>query len=399
MERTSQPGLFRLGGAHGAGRALLVLLAALCALALLAGCDAKAPRQELRIGLAAPLSNTPDRFIAHRAAQRMVDRINAGGGVDLGGERVKVRLIIADTASQIERTMSAVSRLIERDQVSAIVGPYYSREAVPAGAVAEAAQVVLLSPSASNPELTRGRSYVFRACMVDTEQAQVMASYTVKDLGLDRAAVLYDAGDAYSRGLAGFFRDFFTSLGGRVVLFQGYEPGQADFREAMARVRASGARALYLPNYSHYLKLQVVQARATGFDGVLMGGDSWDGDRSLHILPEAQGALFTADFFPGGLGGKAQAELENYAAVLGEPLDKDSVLTLDSLGLLLAAAQHAQSTDRRKLREGLLAVRDYEGLSGRLSFLPGGDMDRNVHVLTVAHGRTEQRKVVNRGQQ
>lgn len=380
------------------GRRGAVLALALLALALLS-CGGRQEEPELRIGLLIPLSNTPDRFIAHRAVEQLLARVNAAGGVETPRGRVKARLFVEDTGNQIERVMIAANRLLQVDRVAAIIGPYYSREAGPVGAAAEAAQVVMVTPTASNPSVTRGRPYVFRACLVDTDQAQVMASCAVKDMGLGVGAVLFDAGDAYSRGLAGTFRDLYASLGGRMVLFEGYPPETRDFKPYMARLKASGAKLLYLPNFSQALKAQMAQARAAGFAGVFMGADSWDEDRSLHALPEAQGALFTADFFPGGVSGKARAELESYAAVLGEPMDKNTVLTLDSVGLVLSAASRARSLSPADLREALAGTKDYDGLTGRISFLPDGDPDRDVHVLQVAQGGTALVKVVERGQQ
>lgn len=373
--------------------ALAVLVAALALLAL-ASCGPRQEERELRIGLLIPLSNTPDRFIAHRALEQMIVRVNAAGGVQTPTGKVKVRLLVEDTGNQIERVMNAANRLIRVERVAAIIGPYYSREALPVGAAAESAQVVMVSPSASNPAVTRGRAYVFRACLIDSDQAQVMASCAMKDMGLDQGAVLYDAGDTYSRELAETFRSLYLSLGGRMALFEGYAPGTRDYAPAMARLKRSGAKFLYLPNFSHELKIQVVQARAAGFAGVFMGGDSWDGDRSLHTMPEAQGAIFTADFFPGGLPPAAKAELESYAAILGEPIDKKSALTLDSLGLLLQAASRARSLSPADLREALAATKDYEGLTGRISIMPDGDTNRNVHVLMVDKGGSRLVKVV-----
>lgn len=386
----------RAGRFSGRWRAVLALT--LLALALLS-CSGRQEEPELRIGLLIPLSNTPDRFIAHRAVEQLLARVNAAGGVQTPQGQAKVRLFVEDTGSQIERLMNAANRLMQVDRVAVIVGPYYSREAGPVGAAAEAAQVVMITPTASNPSVTQGRPYVFRACLVDTDQAQVMASCAVKELGLGVGAVLFDAGDAYSRGLAETFRNLYVSLGGRMALFEGYPPETRDFSAHMSRLKASGARLLYLPNFSQALKTQLVQARAAGFSGVFMGADSWDEDRSLHALPEAHGALFTADFFPGGVSEKARAELENYAAVLGEPMDKNTVLTLDSVGLVLAAASRARSLSPADLREALAATKDYEGLTGRISFLPDGDPDRSVHVLKVAQGYAVQVKVVERGQQ
>lgn len=380
-------------------RALVPLLLGLGLALLLAACGGGQEERELRIGLLIPLSNTPERFIAHRALEQQIARVNAAGGLQTPAGKAKVRLLVEDTGGQIERMMNAVNRLIHVERVAAIIGPYYSREAVSAGAAAESAQVVMISPTASNPAVTRGRPFVFRACLVDTDQAQVMASCAVKDMGLGVGAALFDAGDAYSRDLAATFRDLYVSLGGRMALFEGYPPGTEDFTPAIARLKASGAKFLYLPNFSQALKAQMAQARAAGFSGVFLGGDSWDGDRSLHALPEVQGALFTADFFSGGLADKARVELETYAAVLGEPMDKKTVLTLDSMGLVLAAASRARSLSPADLREALAATKDHEGFTGRISFLPDGDPDRSVHVLQVDQGGVRQVKVVERGMQ
>lgn len=388
---------WRTWASHARALAPVILGLALLALAL-AACASAREERELRIGLLIPLTNTPERFIAHRALEQMVSRVNAAGGVQTPSGRLKVRLLVEDTGGQIERMMNAVNRLVKVEGVSAIIGPYYSREAVPAGAAAEAAQVVMITPTASNPAVTRGRAYVFRTCLVDTDQAQVMASCAVKEMGLGVGAALYDASDAYSRELAETFRNLYASLGGRMVLFEGYPPESRDFSAFMARLKASGAKLLYLPNFSQALKVQMTQARAAGFAGVFMGADSWDEDRSVHLLPQAQGALFTADYFPGGVTDKARSELENYAAVLGEPMDKNTVLTLDSLGLLLDAASRARTTSSADMREALAATRDFEGLTGRFSLLPDGDPDRSVHVLQVDTGATRLVKVVARGQ-
>lgn len=378
-------------------RALAALALALLALALLS-CGGRQEERELRIGLLIPLTNTPERFIAHRALEQMIARVNAAGGVETPSGRVKVRLLVEDTGSQVERMMTAVNRLIQVEHVSAIVGPYYSRVAMPAGAAAEAAQVVMITPTASNPAVTRGRAFVFRTCLLDSDQAQVMASCAVKDMGLGVGAVLFDAGDTYSRDLAETFRSLYVSLGGRMALFEGYPPETRDFAPVMAKLKGSGAQFLFLPNFSQALKTQLVQARAAGFTGVLLGSDSWDADRSLQALPEAAGALFTVDFFLGGLPDKARVELEGYSAVLGEPMDRNTVLTLDSMGLLLAAASRARSLSPADLRDALAATKGYEGLTGLISFNPDGDPERSVHVLQVTQDGTALVKVVGSGQ-
>lgn len=378
-------------GSRLRGRQTLCLarcLAYCLVLLALAACSRGAdPDQELRIGLLVPLSTVPSMSTSKGAAEALVARVNAGGGLAVGGRRVTVRLLVEDTGDQVERVMAAAARLISQERVSALVGPYYSRTALHVASVAEQSHVPLVSPSASNPLLTKGRNSVFRVCMVDTVQGRIMARFAHADLGLRRAAVLYDEADAYSGGLAGLFCDSFGLLGGQVVARETYATGATDFAAQLARIRASGAQALFLPNFPAEVVRQVAQARAAGFTGVFLGGDSWDTDNSIHVLPQAQGAFFSTDFAGSALTGQIQQEAERYHKELGVPLDKNAALTLDALGVILAGAKAVGSTDPVALREGIAALRSYEGFTGRLSFEGGGDAVRGAHIMVIEGGQ------------
>lgn len=379
----------------GSGRRLAVIFAvsavalSMLLLAALPGCSRSEPAaaEELRIGLLAPLSGSPARFTAHRAAQALVERLNAAGGLEVGGRKIPVRLFLEDTAGQTERVMSAAARLIRQERVQALVGPYFSREAIPLAAAAEAAQVLMLTPTATSPEVTRGRRFAFRVCMVDSDQGRVLARFAYEDLGLRRAAVLYDESDAYSSGLAGYFREAWGALAGARVLAEPYSRGTEDFSAALARVAASGAQVLLLPNFIEDLPRQVAQARAAGFKGVFLGGDSWDSDRGLHSLPEAQGARFSAEFAAGTLDPARLKEAEELAASAGAELDKNTALTLDTLELLFAAARQVGAADAESLRAGLLAVRGFTGLTGAIRYEAGGDPVRSLHIMGIGGGR------------
>ncbi|PKN08527.1 MAG: hypothetical protein CVU73_08825 [Deltaproteobacteria bacterium HGW-Deltaproteobacteria-8] len=380
-------------------RGALFSLAVLCALASwallasLAACSrAEAPEEDLRIGFLVPVSCSPSLDISRRAAELSVARVNAEGGLDLGGRRVKVRLLLEDTGGQVEGIMTAAARLIHQKRVSALVGPYFSRDALPVADVAESARIPLVSPSASSPPLTKGRRYVFRVCLVDTVQGRIMAQFAREDLSLRRAAVLYDEADAYPRGLALLFSESFTGLGGQVTAREIYATGASDFAAQLARIRASGAQALFLPNFPADLSRQIIQARAAGFTGVFLGGDAWALDQSIQALPQAEGSFFSSDYALESMAGPARQEVERYQRELGAPLDKNAALTLDALGVVLAGAKAAGSVDPVLLREGIASLRGYEGLTGRLSFEQGGDAVRGAHVLAIEGGQVHSRK-------
>jgi len=371
-------------------RALFALFFAALVLAGALGLAACSPgntvTDEFRIGLLGPISNNPARFGAHLLAEARVAKINSQGGLEVGGRKLKVRLIVADTAGQTERTMSAMSRLIQQERVSAIIGPYYSREAIPVAAAMESLHVPLLTPSATSPELTRGRTFVFRVCQVDSEQGAALARYAYEDLGLRRAAVLFDESDAYSSGLAGFFQKAFAAYPGAVAHREGYSSGTQDFQAQLARIRAAGAQVLLLPNFPADLSRQLPQARSSGFAGLFLGGDSWDTDMGFHSLPEAQGAVYSTEFFPATADARLLGAAQTLAAQSGVELVKNAALTLDALDLLFAAAKNVGSTDPVSLRSGLAALRGFEGLTGSISFTDGGDPDRSVNILSISGG-------------
>lgn len=369
--------------------ALCAALAALLALAACSGAPEPPPGStELRIGLIANLSGPP-AFDAHALALARVAQVNAAGGVEVGGRRIPVRLIVADNAGQVEQSMAAVTTLVQRERVSAVIGPYLSREALPVAASLESLRVPMITPTASNPAVTRGRTFVFRMCQLDSDQGAALARVVHSTLGLRRAAVLYDEADAFSAGLAGYFRAAFTALPGVSLTMVPYASGTQNFLPLLARVAASGAQVLFLPNFPGDLALQLPQARAAGFSGQFLGGDSWDSERGFHALPEAQGALYSNNFMPEGSDPALLARAQALAADSDLPLVQNQALTLDALELLLAAATSAGSTDPVSLRSGLAATKGFKGLTGELSFNEDGDPERTMFLVAIQGGKRQ----------
>lgn len=373
---------------------LLLLAYGLLLAVLLAACArGDAPEDEFRIGLLGPLTGAAQPYTGHLWAERLVAGINAQGGLDVGGRKLKVRLLVADTGSQMERALSAAVRLIQHERVSALVGPYYSRQAILVANATEAAQVPMVTPTASSPQVTQGRSYAFRICLVDTLQGQFLARFAFQDLGLRRVAVLYDESDEYTRGLARYFADAFERLGGQVERLS-HPSGRTDFSAQIRRIRAAGSQALFLPNYAQDVVRQMIQARAGGFGGLFLGGDSWEGDKAVTALPQAQGSFFSANFSSEYMSADIRREAERLRAEAGVPLDSDEALALDALGVILAAARAVGSVDPVSLRAGLASLRGYEGFTGQLSFEAGGDAVRGAHILAIKGGQARCRRIL-----
>ncbi|MHC1752464.1 ABC transporter substrate-binding protein [Humidesulfovibrio sp.] len=366
----------------------LVLTLVLCLALLLGGCTGgeKAPA-EFRVGLLLNLSGTT-QAISHRLAEAHVAALNAQGGLEVAGRKIPVRLILADTGGSIEKTMTAITQLIQQERVSAVIGPYYSREAIPAAAALESLRVPMISPTATSPEVTKGRTFAFRVGQPDGQQGGALAAYAYEKLGLRRVAVLYDESDAYSSGLSRFFGTAFAARPGASVVMEPYHAGEKDFHPHLARVVAAGAPALFMPNFREDLTAQVRQAKAAGFNGQFLGPDSWSSAHALHALPEAQGALFCSNYSAAAADQKLLAQAQTLADKAGVVLDQNGVLALDALDLLFTAAQNVGSTDPVSLRSGLAAIRQHQGISAVLDYSGGtGDPVRSIYLMGLEDGQ------------
>jgi branched-chain amino acid transport system substrate-binding protein len=110
------------------------------------------------------------------AAEMAVKEVNAAGGLQVGKEKMKVKLVIEDNGGKADQSAAAAQKLITQDEVLAIVGPNASRYAIPAAEIAESSETVLITPWSTNPKTTRDantnqpKKYVFRACFIDPFQ-------------------------------------------------------------------------------------------------------------------------------------------------------------------------------------------------------------------------------------
>lgn len=203
----------------------------------------------IRIGVVASLSEAVAEIGKSTidGAQLAVQEINNVGGVEVGGRQHQMELVIEDDQDKPEVAVSVVQKLINQEAVVAIVGPQLSRNAIPAADVAEQARIPLISPVSTNPETTANKRYVFRTTFVDPFQGQVMARFAFRNLGAQKAAVLYDVASAYNRGIAEVFKQAFEENGGQVVAFESYTTGQQQLSAQFDRIRASRSDVLFCP--------------------------------------------------------------------------------------------------------------------------------------------------------
>ncbi len=173
------------------------------------------------------------------AAEMWLEDIKAAGGLDVGGTKYEVELVIEDNEAKGESAAKANTKLITQDEVLVIVGPQASKQAVPAGGVANDMSTPMISPWSTNPNTTLDRPWVFRTPFLDPFQGPVVANFVTEEFGFTKAAVLYDVASDYPKGLAEFFKSAWENLhgAGSVVAYESFTTKDTDFSAQLTKIR------------------------------------------------------------------------------------------------------------------------------------------------------------------
>ena len=158
-----------------------------------------------------------------------------------------VELVVADNKSDKVEAANAVKRLVERDNVIVLIGTYGASLAMAGAEVAERTKVPGVGTSCTNPLVTQGKKYYFRACFIDPYQGAVAAAYAYATLGCKKVAILMEMSSDYAVGLSNFFARSFKGLGEEVVANIKYNAGDQDFTAQLTDLIARKPDIVFMP--------------------------------------------------------------------------------------------------------------------------------------------------------
>jgi branched-chain amino acid transport system substrate-binding protein len=293
--------------------------------------------------------------------------LNANGGV-LGEQ---IRLISVDDACDPEQAVAAARKLIS-DGVIFVVGHMCSGGAIPTAPLYEAAGVIMISPSATNPRLTEeGRANVFRVVGRDDQQGILGGNYLADRWGEKKIAILHD-GQAYGRGLAEEIKKTLNARGVREALFQQIRPGLVDYFDVVEKIQASNADVLYYAGYPQEGALLIRQLRDRGDDLQLVAADGLATEDFWLIAGTAgEGTLFTSFRDPSSDPGAA-AILER-ARERGIVPNYRVLYSYGAVQAWAAAVERAGTLDPAAVSDSLHS-HEFDTVLGRIRFDEKGDV-------------------------
>ncbi|MBC7968139.1 MAG: ABC transporter substrate-binding protein [Fuerstia sp.] len=302
-----------------------------------------------------------------------VDEINAAGGID--GK--KIRLITYDDKGDAREAGTAVTRLTTKDGVVAVLGEVASGLSLAGAPICQEAGIPMVSPSSTNPKVTKIGDMIFRVCFIDPFQGSVCAKFAREHEGLKaaKAAILTDQASPYSVGLQEEFEKAFEKLGGKIVSKQTYQGGDQDFSAQLTAIRSSEPDVVFVPGYYTDVGNVALQARKLGLTAPLLGGDGWDSSKLGEIAGKSiDGCFYSNHYSQEDPNPAVQEFIKTYSERHQQTPDGLAALGYDAARILFEAMKRAKSVEGKVLAAELAKTKEFDGVTGKISI----DGDRNA---------------------
>jgi len=224
-----------------------------------------------------------------------VEMVNAAGGIN--GK--KVETVVVDDGCEPKQGPVAANRVIN-DKIHYVVGPVCSGAAIAAAPIYNNEGVVVVTPSATSPNLTDGKNFhsIFRTIGRDDQQGPSAAKFIVEKIKPKKVAVLHDK-QSYGQGIASNVRDDLKKAGVDVALFEGINAGDSDYSAVITKLKSAGVDFVYYGGYHPEMGLLLRQAGEQGLKARFMGPEGV-GNPEINAIagPAVEGMLLTlpADF-------------------------------------------------------------------------------------------------------
>lgn len=303
---------------------------------------------------------------ANNGLKLAIKEANDAGGIN--GK--KIRVVEADAKSEAAESVNAATKLISDDKVIAIIGPAVTANVIAESQVAADNKVPVIGPAATNPDVTvengQVKPFVFRACFIDPQQAEVMAQFAAKDLNAKTAVLYLDSSSDYSKSLGKIFKEKFESDGGKVVMEEAFLAKDQDFKAALTKIQTANADVIFVPAYYEEVGKIVKQARELGITSTILGTDGWDDSKVVDIAGKdaLNNTFFCTHYFEGD--DEVQNFINAYKAEYKTDPNVFAALGYDA-GKMLINAIERDGTDSEKIRANIESIKDLQVGTGKVT--------------------------------
>ncbi|MCP4368569.1 MAG: ABC transporter substrate-binding protein [Deltaproteobacteria bacterium] len=353
----------------------------------------KEPR-EIKIGAILPLTgdNAQWGIPPRNGAELAITEINKNGGI----KGKELLLLVEDTRCEPKEGVSAINKLLTQRDLKILLGGVCSSVTLATAPIVERSRIILISPASTNPKITDAGDYIFRVIPSDSLRGKVFAEYIFNDLKISNVALL-SINNEGGVGNRNTFVNYFTDLGGNVLIDESYEQNTKDMRTQITKIKSSKAEALVVVSYLGDTPLIMKQSRELGLTVPLyFQTEAVEDPNVLRVASNgAEGVIY---ILPAPAEGKTPERFRKlYMDKYGSEPELFAAEAYDAIHLIAKAMNSTKdvSVSTDYIRNYLYNVKDYLGASGTITFDKNGDVIKPMAIKMIKNGKPILLKVLN----
>ncbi|MHB1419845.1 MAG: ABC transporter substrate-binding protein [Bacillota bacterium] len=367
---------------------------------ILAGCggsstdgntDGTNGTESIKVAYAGPMTGNNASYGEDQMAgmKMAVEEINEAGGFQAGPLKgAKIEIVGPyDDRSDPTEAANIAQKIVDDESVFAYFGNVNSSCSLAAAPILSRANLTMINSYSSNPKLTElGYTNVFRVILDDNSQAADIARILVENFGKKNLAAVW-ANDDYGRGLADAFKVAVPNLGANLVVDYSFTAGDADFSVLVTQMKDKKVDGIALLTTYSDGALVLKQSKAAGLDvgkGITVVGTTSNASEDFMKIggDATEGTYLAAIWDPRLNNSLVQNFNKIYEEKYGRLPSEAVAVAYDAMKVFQKAVESGADS-RETLAEHMRKTKDFEGVTGKITFNENGQAVNKESVLLV----------------
>jgi branched-chain amino acid transport system substrate-binding protein len=301
---------------------------------------------------------------------------------------VNIELVIEDSAGKQEQAMSAAQKLMNSDEVVAILGPTLSTEMNVVGPEADLNGVPIMGTSTTADGIPQIGEYVFRNSLPEALAIPASLKAAVDKYDAKKVAILYGNDDVFTKSGFDTMKKVAEEMGLEILTIETFQKGQSDYNAQLTKIKDLNPDLILASALYNEGAVIMTQARKMGIDVPFLGGNGFNSPKVIEIAGDAGNGLIVATPW---YGDKDDAKVKDFVAKFeaeyGKKPDQFAAQAYDAMYIMAEAVKNAGQADRDAIRDALAEIKDFGGILGSFSFDKDGDVVMEPTILIIKDGK------------